>query len=76
MEILPDGRCGAALDGRPLARLSAPIALDRPFRLIVQGQSVGTDVLVGPLTVWSGVKAGVDWRAIDRRDSAAAMRHP
>ena len=67
LQIFPDGRCGAALDGRARSRLSVPLALDRPFRVIVQGMSVGTEVLVGPMTIWSGVKKGVDWTALDRR---------
>ena len=37
-----------------------------PFRVIIQGQSVGTEVLVGPLAIWSGVKPGVDWGAFDK----------
>ena len=67
LQIFPDGRCGVALDGRARSRLPVPLALDRPFRVIVQGMSVGTEVLVGPMTIWSGVKQGVEWSVLDRR---------
>jgi DNA-binding SARP family transcriptional activator len=67
LQILPDGRCGLALDGVPVALLGSSLPLDRPFRVILQGKSVRTRILVGPLQVWEGVRGDVDWSAVERR---------
>jgi hypothetical protein len=37
-----------------------------PYRLVLQGKSVGNRMLVGRLEVWEGVKPGVDWAAAPR----------
>jgi hypothetical protein len=66
LQVLPDGRCGLAVDGKPIA-LSEALALDRPFRVILEGKSVRTRVLVGPLEVWEGVRSDVGWGALQRQ---------
>ncbi|HEX9727358.1 MAG TPA: AAA family ATPase [Gemmatimonadales bacterium] len=65
LQIFPDGRCGVAIDGQPLARSHTPLALDRPFRVHLTGKSVRTRILVGPLEVWEGVRGDVDWSRLD-----------
>ena len=66
VQIFPDGTCGAAVNGRPLLRSEEPLQLDREFRLITEGHSVGTRLLIGPLEVWQGVKTDVDWAVLER----------
>lgn len=51
-----------AINGRALFRSKA-LDLKDPAKLVIYGQSVGTQILVGPLTVWEGVPSGVDWNA-------------
>jgi|GEM_PF-445657 len=64
LQIFADGRCGVALDGRPVWMSRRPVATDRPFRAILSGNSAGTRMLFGPVTVWQGVMDGVDWAAL------------
>ncbi len=65
VQILADGRCGVAIDGRPVFLSRGSVALDRPFRVLLEGMSHGTQVLVGELDVWTGVPGDVDWREMD-----------
>ena len=69
LQILPDGRCGVAVNGRALWILPNPLQRGRPFRLFLQGYSYHTRMLVGPLKVWEGVPGGVGW---ERPESIAA----
>lgn len=62
VQLFPDGRCGFAVDGVPVWISPEPVLLDAPFRILLQGRSHGTRMLVGPLEVWQGVKGDVDWR--------------
>lgn len=66
VQIFPDGRCGTALDGKPLAIVDGVLPLDERYWLNISGKSVGTKVLVGPVEVWQGVRGGVDWSAARR----------
>jgi hypothetical protein len=63
LQTFPDGRCGLALDGRPVAMLDGPMSLDRPLHVVLSGKSVGTTLLVGPLRAWEGVEPGIEWFA-------------
>jgi hypothetical protein len=77
LQVFPDGRCGAALDGRPLWISRRPIATDRPFRTVLSGNSVGTRMLFGPVEVWQGVRSGVDWAGVEANGArATAVGHP
>jgi DNA-binding SARP family transcriptional activator len=62
LQILPDGRCGFAVDGRVLW-VSAPGWVDRTVHVMLAGNSVDTKMLVGPLRVSSGIAPGIDWDA-------------
>jgi DNA-binding SARP family transcriptional activator len=64
IQVFPDGRCGLAINGKPVLILEAQLPLDLAYRLNLDGNSVGTQMLVGPLEVWEGVKGGVDWSAL------------
>lgn len=61
LQIMPDGRCGGALDGRVLGMSSRSLPLDRPLRLHIHGQSVKTTVSVGEVEAWTGVRPGIPW---------------
>ena len=63
LQIFPDGTCGLAINGRPVGRTTARIPLDLRYRVLTEGRSVGTQLLVGPLDVWTGVRTDVDWGA-------------
>ena len=74
LQIFPDGRCGIAVDGKPLGIDATLRRLDRPAWLVVYGNSIGTRMLVGPLEVWEGVKEGVDWGRLSR-DGDSRLSH-
>jgi hypothetical protein len=65
IQIFPDGRCAVAIDGQPLWRGESQLSLDRSYRVRLVGKSVRTRILVGPLDVWEGVRADVDWSTLD-----------
>jgi hypothetical protein len=71
MQIFPDGTCGIAIDGRAVSRSRDAIPVDKPVAVIIRGQSVGTRMLIGPLTVWRGVRGDVDWSVLDRDTTKA-----
>ncbi|MGQ0538234.1 MAG: AAA family ATPase [Gemmatimonadaceae bacterium] len=64
LQLFPDGRCGAAIDGTPIA-LGEPARLPlRPFILMLHGSSHDTRILVGALRVSRGVRSDIDWRIL------------
>jgi len=63
VQVFPDGRCGLALNGMALVIGPAAGSLDSLY-LMSQGNSVGTSVLVGRLTVRRGVPTDVDWNRL------------
>jgi len=65
VQILADGRCGVAVDGRAVWVSRGSVPLDRPFNVVLEGKSHGTRVLVGDVEVWRGVRADVDWRGVE-----------
>ena len=67
LQLLPDGRCGIALNGRAFFLSRRPVNQIDAVRIYLSGSSVGTQALVGPIQVQRGVPAGVDWLALDRQ---------
>jgi len=63
MQIFPDGRCGLAVDGRPVLILSSALPPSARYQVMLNGNSVGSRILVGPVDVWQGVRTDVDWAA-------------
>jgi hypothetical protein len=61
MQVLPDGRCGVAVNGKVVWLSSDAIALDRPLWLRLGDRSAGTRLLHGPMEVWTGVRADIAW---------------
>jgi DNA-binding SARP family transcriptional activator len=65
IQYFPDGRCGVAIDGTPLAILDVgtPTA-GVPVRLVLNGHSVNSALVVGPLQVWQGVRNDLPWEQV------------
>ena len=74
IQVFPDGTCGFAVDGVPVARTEETIALDRPFRVVASGNSVRTRILVGPLRIWQGINPEYDWAVLDVGSGAESRR--
>lgn len=64
IQILPDGRCGVAVNGRVVWLSRDAISLDRPLWLRLGDNSEGTRMLHGPLEVWTGVRTDIDWAVV------------
>jgi DNA-binding SARP family transcriptional activator len=64
LQLLPDGRCGVAFDGEPWAIVQGRERPGSDLRLRLQGNSVGTRMLVGRLRVWEGVPRDIDWTKV------------
>ncbi len=65
IQIFPDGTCGLAIDGTPVWRSADPVIDPREtFQVVIAGHSVGTEILVGRLVMWRGMKAETDWAAL------------
>jgi hypothetical protein len=64
LQLLPDGRLGLAIDGAPLGIGAVSVPLDRPYRILISGQSHGTKLMVGAVTTWTGVRGDIDWRQV------------
>lgn len=56
LQVHPDGRCAVVLDGVLLGISTESVLLDRPLRVMLHGAAVDTDVEVGAVTVWRGVR--------------------
>lgn len=63
LQVLPDGRCGVAINGRVVWLSEVGIPLDRPLWLRLGDASQGTELLHGPLEVWTGVRTDINWVA-------------
>ncbi|MEQ1691477.1 MAG: AAA family ATPase [Gemmatimonas sp.] len=63
LQILGDGRCGLAIDDQVVAISANSVKTDRPLRVQLDGQSVGTTILVDSLETWSGIRTSIDWGA-------------
>lgn len=63
IQILPDGRCGVAVNGRVVWLSPAAIPIVRPLWLRLGDNSVGAQLLHGPLEVWTGVRTDINWVA-------------
>ncbi|HUQ80443.1 MAG TPA: AAA family ATPase [Gemmatimonadaceae bacterium] len=67
VQLFPDGRCGIAVNGVALG-VSEPRAIaDSLARVVLFGNSAGTKVLVGPVSLRSGVATDIDWSRVGAR---------
>ncbi len=65
VQLFGDGRCALAIDGKSSAVSNNALLLDRPLRMVIEGQSVGTNVEAGAVEVWTGIRTGIDWGALE-----------
>jgi len=65
VQVFPDGTCGFAIDGVPRWRSEWANPPSERYTIKLYGQSVDTQLLVGPLQVWYGVRTDVDWSVLD-----------
>jgi len=66
LQILPDGRCGIAINNRVVWLSPEPIRLDRGFRVYLGDESADGRLLHGPLKIWTGVRTDLDWTKVAR----------
>jgi hypothetical protein len=62
LQLFPEGRCGVAIGGRVVGESPARIPTNKPLRVFIEGQSVGTSLLVDSLTAWQGIRTDIDWK--------------
>lgn len=67
LQLLPDGRCALAIDGRPIGarRGRTPAPASGVFLHVIGNSRFNGRLVVGPLEAWSGVRGGVDWTLVD-----------
>ncbi len=61
LQLFPDGRCGVAFDGQPLAVTQGPGPWHPYVHLEIGGNSYRTRILVGPVRIRRGVPNDIDW---------------
>ncbi|MBI2407694.1 MAG: AAA family ATPase [Gemmatimonadetes bacterium] len=61
LQILPDGRCGAAINGVPIGLSGASIGRGSVLTPLTYGSTWRTKLLLGPLRVIDGVPSDIDW---------------
>ena len=64
LQVFPDGRCGVAINGAPVTVSPSRVITDSVVRVLLFGNSAGSKVLAGPLTLRSGVPADIDWSRV------------
>ncbi len=64
LQLFDDGTCGIAINGKPLARTPSPVPLDGPMRVWIWGNSLGTQIAVGKMTISRGVPGDIDWSTL------------
>ncbi len=65
LQLFPDGRCGVAINGRPIAIWNTGVRPTKGYFVSIAGKSYHTRILTGPVTVWTGIRPGVDWLKLD-----------
>lgn len=67
LQLLPDGRCALAIDGRPIGarRGRTPPSPSGVYLHVVGNSRFGGRLVVGRTEAWSGVRGGVDWTLVD-----------
>ena len=62
IQILADGRCGVAVNGRVLYLSGEPVARRIRYRLRLGDEAKGALLGYGPVAVWTGVRTDVVWQ--------------
>ncbi|MBI5600165.1 MAG: AAA family ATPase [Gemmatimonadetes bacterium] len=64
IQVLPDGRCGVALNEQPLTISVQRFDPDVPMLLVTYGNSWRSRMLLGPVTIREGVPGDIDWTVL------------
>lgn len=67
LQVLPDGRCGVAVDGTPVGLTRERQPVGRPVELMIQGYAHRTQSLVDTVEVYRGVLHPEWWTALDAK---------
>jgi hypothetical protein len=73
IQVFPDGRCAFAVDGRPLVISPRQALAGTWAHVMLDGKSYETQILVGPLTIFTGVPTDIDWGLLYRPSSPAVV---
>ena len=65
LQVFADGRCGYAIDGKAVYVSRTSVLLPDSARVIIDGNSVGTRILVGAVQAGVGIRSDIDWRRVD-----------
>jgi hypothetical protein len=76
IQVLPDGRCGVAVNGRPLSISVQRFDSRLPVLLITYGSSWHSRMLLGPVTISEGVPGDIDWTVIGNSPTRTTPRSP
>jgi hypothetical protein len=58
LQLYPDGRCDVSIDGRVLGSAVSPPVNAHRYRVVIQGNSYKTQIGVGRVEIWSGIRVG------------------
>ncbi len=76
LQVFPDGRCGIAINGKPVVIEPGAGPIKSRVLAVVQGMSVGTTILVGKVTMTTGVPADIDWSGLTYERTSWLSRAP
>ncbi len=65
LQLFPDGTCGIAVDGVPVWRSEQRVSRNARYRVWLEGNSAGTNLVVGPVELWRGIRQDLDWQLLD-----------
>jgi hypothetical protein len=74
VQVLPDGRCAVAINGKPMFISESRADFGRNLRAVLDGDSYQTHARIGPVTLWRGVPNDIDWAAFEQRRRESARR--
>lgn len=67
VQLFPDGRCGVAVNGKPVGIVDGGAAPTGMLRAQIAGNSYRTRVAVGRVRVYAGVLTDIEWGEVGRR---------
>ncbi len=74
VQLLPDGRCGVAINGKLIDLSSVPKPLSGTAMVTLMGSSFGTMILIGKTVVGTGVRSDIRWNDLERDERSWEVR--
>lgn len=71
MQLMPDGRCAVAINGKPVWMSATPIEVRAAYRVVLSYAAARPTVFHGPLEIWEGVRQDIDWSVLDSLNGRA-----